>query len=253
MNRERRREGDCFSFPNPPSLLLSLFTLIFSFVACGGSEPPPKEPEVEVAPPPRRAPKLNVSNELGQIDQAKTDAAFQKLQPQLMRCYEDGQKRLEYLGGDVKFFLRVGQDGSVKYAYLVDGTLGDRKTERCMLDLALGAAWPQPEGGEAEVQKSIGFDPPGNVRAPTDWSPDRFAAALGAHQGDVAKCKAGVSGTFRVTAYVQPAGKKGQVASVGIASPSKDGEDKADCLVDLVMKMKVPSPGSYAAKVSFTL
>ena len=45
----------------------------------------------------------------------------------------------------------------------------------------------------------------------------------------------------------------GTIAAVGVAPPSKDGEDKADCLVDVVRKMKMPSPGSYAAKVSFTL
>jgi hypothetical protein len=222
-------------------------------IACGGSEPPPKEPEAPAPPPAHHGPKMNMQSELGSIDPGETEATWKKIQPALMRCYEDGQKRLEYLGGDVKFFLRVGQDGAARYVYLVDGTLGDRKTERCMLDLAQGTSWPKPDGGEAEVQKSMGFDPPGNVRAPSDWSSDRIAVALGAHGADFAKCKAGISGSFRVTAYVQPAGKGGQVAAAGVAPPSKDGEDKADCLVDVVRKMKMPSPGSYAAKVSFTL
>jgi hypothetical protein len=232
-------------------LLILLCSL--SLFGCGGAAPPPKEPEPEPPPPPSRAPKLSMQTELGQIDPAATEATWKKLQPLLMHCYEDGQKRVEYLGGDVKFFLRVGQDGSAKYAYLVEGSLGDRTSERCMLDLVQGSPWPKPDGGEAEVQKSIGFDPPGNVRAPSDWSSDRIAAVLGTHGADVAKCKAGLSGSFHLTAYVVPAGKAGHVAAVGIAPPSKDGEGKSDCLVDLVMKMKMPSPGSYAAKVTFTL
>jgi hypothetical protein len=222
-------------------------------VACGGSEPPPKEPELPPPLPVHHGPKLHMQSELGQIDPQKTEATWAKIQPALMSCYADGRKRLEYLGGDVKFFLRVGQDGSAKYVYLVDGTLGDRQTERCMLDLAQSTPWPQPEGGEAEVQKSMGFDPPGNVRAPSDWSSDRIAAVLGAHDAEVAKCKAGTSGSFHVTAYVQPSGKGGHVAAVGVVPPNKDSEGTVDCLVDVVKKMKMPSPGSYAAKVSFTL
>jgi hypothetical protein len=79
------------------------------------------------------------------------------------------------------------------------------------------------------------------------------SAAIVAHEPEVAKCKAGVAGTFRITAYVVPVGKAGKVTAVGVAPPSKDGEDKVDCLVGVVQKMKMPSPGSYAAKVSFTL
>jgi len=198
-------------------------------------------------------PTMRMQTELGSIDPAQTEAAWTKLQPSLMRCYTDGQKRLEYLGGDVKFFLRVGQDGSARYVYLMDGTLGDRQTERCMLDLALNATWPTPEGGEAEVQKSMGFDPPSNVRAPFDWPPDKVNHALAVHEADLDKCKAGVTGSFRVTAYVVPAGKGGHVLSAGVVPPNRDGDAKADCIVDVVKKMKMPSPGSYAAKVSFTL
>jgi hypothetical protein len=232
------------------SSALTAFLLLVA--GCGGTEPPPKEPEA--APPPvSHGPKMHMQTELGQIDPALTDATFKKLQPAFMRCYEDGQKRIEFLGGDVKFFLRVQQDGHAKYAYVIDATLGDRTTERCMLELAMNAAWPEPEGGEAEVQKSMGFDPPGGVRAPTDWSPDKVSVELGKHSAEVTSCKGGVPGKFRVTLYVAPAGHGGQVTAAGISAPSADGELKSDCLVGVIKKMKLPSPGSYAAKVSFDL
>ena len=233
-----------------PALPISLFIILC--LGCGGSEPPPKEPEAP-PPPTRSGPKLQMQTELGQIDPAKTDATFKKLQPALMRCYEDGQKRIEFLGGDVKFFLRVQQDGHTKYAYISEGTLGDRTTERCMLELAMNAAWPQPEGGEAEVQKSIGFDPPGGVRAPTDWSSDKVRPEVGKHAAELSSCKGGVTGTFHVTAYVAPAGHAGQVTAAGISAPSADGEAKSDCLVGVIKKLKLPSPGSYAAKVTFDI
>jgi hypothetical protein len=234
--------------------LLACTVLPLVNLGCG-SEPPPKAPEPlpDTAIQTPRKPRMKMSSELGQIDPAETDAAFQKLQPSLMGCYQDNQKRVAFLGGDVKFYLRVAQDGTAKWAYLEDATLGDRVTERCMLDLAMGARWPTPEGGEAEVHKSLGFDPPGNVRAAADWSPDRVATAIGMHSADIAKCKAGASGSFHITAYVEPQGKGGKVAAVGVAPPNQDGESKADCIVEVVKKMKMPSPGSYAAKVSFTL
>jgi hypothetical protein len=69
---------------------------------------------------------------------------------------------------------------------------------------------------------------------------------------------------FKVTAYVQPgepgtgkkhkhAGPHGKVVAVGVASPNKEGDSKADCIVDAVKDWKMPSPGAYAAKVTFSL
>jgi hypothetical protein len=224
-------------------------------LACScGSSPPPKAPDPESPPPPvDHGPHLSVQGELGEIDQDATEKTFRGLQPDLMQCYKQGQKRVEYLSGDVKFFLRVGPDGGAKWAFLEQSTLGDRLTERCMVTAIVDARWPQPTGGEAEVHKEIGFDPPSNVRKAVDWSPERVTATLGKHGADASGCKAGASGDFKVTAYIEPHGKGGKVQAVGVAPPAKDNDDKVDCIVDAVKKMKMPSPGSYPAKVSFTL
>jgi hypothetical protein len=225
-------------------------------VGCGGEKMPPREPEPAPEPQmpaPRRRSGMSMQTELGEIDQRATEQTFAKLQPQIVKCHRDGLKRIDYLAGDVAFFMRVGQDGRVRYAYLEQSTLGDRETERCLLDTLTQAQWPEPEGGEAEVRKTMGFDPPGDVRLPADWSADRIAALLGGKEGEtLAQCREGASGVFRVTAYVAPAGKKdGKVLAAGVAPPSKEGAEKADCIVDAVKAMKMPSPGSYAAKVSF--
>jgi hypothetical protein len=236
--------------------ILVVLALLAGGGGCGESKPEPVAPVTtqEAPPPVSHAPRLSVASELGEIDPKAADKTFEKLQPQLMSCYAEGQQRIEFLSGDVKFFLRIAQDGSVHWSYLEESSMGDRDTERCMLD-ALGAVhWPQPQGGEAEVRKSLGFDAPGNVRAPVAWETDRVAATLGKHGDEANKCKQGVRGTFHVTAYVEPHGKgAGKVQAVGVAPPSKDGEDKVDCIVEAVKKLKMPSPGSYAAKVSFIL
>jgi hypothetical protein len=95
---------------------------------------------------------------------------------------------------------------------------------------------------------------------------------------EVQRCKKGVSGDFRITAYVETEegegeahpgkpgkgtpgkhGKKGnkelggRFKAIGVAAPNKEGAEKVDCIVDALRPLELPSPGSYAAKVSFTL
>ena len=236
--------------------MAALAAIALASAACGGAQEPVKGPDTATEEAPQReatGPKLQMTTELGSIDPRATQATFDRLEAKLNACYRAGQGRIEYLEGDAQFFLRVGQDGRTKYAYLEGSTLGDRDTEKCMLDALTSATWPKPEGGEAEVRNSIGFDAPGDVRPPVDWSADRLAEALGKSDGKIRKCKGSVSGNFKGTAYVQPDGKHGRFQSIGMTPPNKDGIDKLDCLVDVVRDMKIPSPGSYAAKVSFIL
>jgi hypothetical protein len=226
--------------------------------ACGGApEPKVPEPEPEAPKVDRPAKTPRVSQELGSIDERATQQTFERLQPQLASCQRDGLKHIDYLAGDVKFFLRVGQDGRVRYAYLEESTIGDRDTEKCMLAVVTTTQWPKPEDGEAEVRKGMGFDASGDARPPADWNSDKIALVLAKQAEDAIKCKESVKGTFHITAYVVPNGhgkkKEGRVEAVGIASPSKDGEAKADCIVAAIKEWKMPSPGSYAAKVSFNL
>jgi hypothetical protein len=261
--------------------LVSFCLASLAAAACGG-EPPPKAPEPAPEPPrverPHKGPSM--SQELGSIDEAATKKTFLQLQSQLGACHTEGLKRIEYLAGDVKFFLRIGQDGRVRYSYLEESTMGDRDTEKCLLDVLGAAQWPQPEEGEAEVRNGMGFDGPGS-RPPADWSSDKIALVLAKQSETAIRCKEGVKGTFHVTAYVVPGalapahakaahgkgggpharsahggnggGAEGHVEAVGVAVPSKDGEAKVDCIVSAVKEWRMPSPGSYAAKVSFNL
>ncbi|MFO0672896.1 MAG: hypothetical protein U0235_25325 [Polyangiaceae bacterium] len=120
----------------------------------------------------------------------------------------------------MKFFLRIGQDGRVKYSYSrrVRSATPTLKIAFCKFS----RKQPKPEGGEAEVRKSFGFDAPGDVRAPTSWPSDKIVTALGKAEDDVKKCRRGVSGSFKVTAYVEPDGKHGKVQAKQASSrPAK--------------------------------
>jgi hypothetical protein len=191
-----------------------------------------------------------MKSELGTVDPAAVKKAFSSLDPAFMDCQKHALDRVEVLSGSVKFFLRVGEDGSARYTYLEDSELGDRDTEKCLLDVVKGASWPKPDGGEAEVRYGMEL-PLQSTRPPNDWDAQKVAATLAKHGDALDKCKAGATGTFHATMYVAPGGK---VLAAGVTATTKDGAEKVDCLAGTLVKMKgLPSPGSWPAKVSFGL
>ncbi len=220
--------------------------------ACGGSNQEAKEPEPVVATTrePER-PKLAVAQELGSIDPDQVQKIWNRLRPDFDNCRKSGLERVEYLHGDAKVFLRVGPDGAAKWTFLEESNLGDRDTEKCLLGVITATSWPKPEGGDAEVRNSIGFDPEG--RPPASWSTDKIAAILGKNDKDLHRCKGSLKATFHVTLYVAPHHKDGKVQAVGVSVPSKDGAEKIDCIVGEVKSWKMPSPGSWGAKVEFRI
>lgn len=233
-------------------------TLLFSsflLVACGGGEEPKTENDVKPVPTARpTAPHLSMQSEFGVIDENAANKVLAALAPAMQRCHTSNLGRIEYLAGDVKFTVRIGEDGRAKWTYLEQSDVGDRETERCIVGLLSGASWPRPEGGpQAELRSSFGFDAPGDVRAPDEWSADKIAAALGQHLSELEKCTEGTNARFKITAYVEPDGKGGRVQAAGVATSSEKGAERVDCVADVVKKMKLPSPGGYAAKVRFEL
>jgi hypothetical protein len=265
-----------------PNAFGSAVVLALTVAACGGA-PPPKvdEPVSEGGARPQRRPNLQMSQELGSIDQKAVEQTFAKLQTgQLETCHTQGRDRIEFLTGDVKVFLRIDANGKVKYGYFEDSTLGDHETERCIMGVFAATSWPKPEGGEAEVRSGFGWGP-GGEREPSTWPSDKVTAALveAKHvRKEVDACKKGISGDYRVTAYVEAeeegehAEKHGKAAAkpragshakhkepggrfkaIGLAAPNKEGAEKIECLVDALKSLELPSPGSYAAKVTFSL
>ena len=215
--------------------------------ACGGSPPPkaeeaPKEETHEVKP------QLKMKAELGTVDADAVTRTFHRLDDAFSSCQQQGLSRVEVLSGNLKFFLRIGEDGSAKWTYFEESDLGDRDTEKCLLDAVMGARWPKPDGGDAEARYTLELQAPG--RPATDWSSDKVAAALGKAGVALDQCTAGSTG-IKGTLYVGPGGK---VLAAGVAVPSKDAADKADCVAKVLGKLKgLPSPGSWPAKVTFGL
>jgi hypothetical protein len=66
----------------------------------------------------------------------------------------------------------------------------------------------------------------------------------------IAQCKHRAHGDFTATVYVD---QDGSAVTAGIAASDESGEDAADCLAAALKGAKYPSPGSWPAKVTFSL
>jgi hypothetical protein len=236
--------------PSRFSQLCLAFSLA-SLLACGEGAPPPKTaddtPEVGEE---RRGSRPSVSSEIGGLDETKVNAIFESSLSGLERCLHQGSSRVEFIGGSVSFFVKIDLAGKVEATYLEKSTLGDRDTEKCMLDALRAKSWPKPvDGDHGLARKSFDFDPPNDVRPPSDYDQEHLSKALEKISSKLASCKNG-GGSYEATIYVAT---DGSVLAAGVTPPDETGEDSVDCLVSTLKGASFPSPGSWPAKVTFTL
>lgn len=223
--------------------------VLASALGCGSS-PPPRAGVVAAAP--LEVEKIDsgptyMESEIGGLNEDAMEEAFASLQRPVLRCLEGGLSRVEGLGGHFKLSLRVDKSGSTRWVYLSESTLGDRDTEKCVLDLARTKTWPRPLGGEGLAEKSFDIDAP---TEPVSWEARRGLRALNHVYGEVARCRKGIPGSFVATVYVSP---DGRVVTAGVATPNERGEEAADCVTEALRRMRFGSHGDKAAKVSFAL
>jgi hypothetical protein len=220
--------------------------------ACGGSAPPPSAPKAQAtakAAPAKPKQQFSMGGQLGSLDEGKVNETFATLVPRFGECLSQGSSRVEFLGGHVKFAIRIALDGNAKWAYFAESTLGDRDTERCMLSAAKSARWPLPQEGEGQAQRSFDFDPSPDVREAVPWGTDRISKALGSARGKLGQCANRAPGKYHATVYVHT---NGTAMAAGVAPPDERGETgPVDCMVDVIKAMRFPSPGSWPAKVMF--
>jgi hypothetical protein len=230
----------------------ALLAAMVSALSCGGSAPPPAAPKLQSAAqagPAKPKQQMAMGGQLGSLDEGKVNETFATLTPRFGECLSQGASRVEFLGGHVKFALRISLEGNVKWAYLAESTLGDRDTERCMLNVAKSARWPLPQEGEGQAQRAFDFDPSPDVRDAVPWGADRISKALAGSRAKLSQCTKGAPGKYHATVYVQT---NGSPLAAGVAPPDERGESAAvDCMVDVIKGMKFPSPGSWPAKVMF--
>jgi hypothetical protein len=203
-------------------------------------EAPPPEPEREDPGP------TTVSSEVGGLDEYAMGKAFDSLEPRIEGCVgESKTAEHEVFGGHFTLSLRIALDGSTRWAYLSESTLGDRETEKCILALAEAQSWPPPLGGEGLAQRSFDILPP---RAPMELESKRLKKAILQVTRETARCRHGHGGAFVATAYLHPTGK---VMAAGVAPPDENAEQAADCVVEAIERLRFGAIGRRPAKVSF--
>jgi hypothetical protein len=201
----------------------------------------------EAAPVPERVGRgvTSMESEIGGLNEEAMDRAFASLEVQ--RCLTEGSSRLSAIGGAFTLRLRIDREGGARWAYLSESTLGDRATEKCVIDLARGRSWPRPLGGEGLAEKAFAIDAP---TAPVMLEEKRVVADVARARAAASTCRHGVSGSFFATVHVRP---DGRVSAAGVAPPSERGEDVADCVVDAIRKLRFRPSAQRAAKVSFEI
>ena len=140
--------------------------------------------------------------------------------PRFGDCLSQASSRVEFIGGHVKFFVRIALDGTAKWAYLSESTIGDRDAERCMLNVAKGTRWPMPAEGEGQAQKAFDFDPSPDVRDAVPWGRShREDARDGAPEAR--SLHAAAPGRYKATVYVHTNGTRSPPASPRPTSAAK--------------------------------
>lgn len=219
-------------------------------VACAAEPPPPPKTAAPVetsAEAPR--PTAQAQSEIGGLNEEAVERSFGKMQDSIQSCFTLGAAKVSALGGHFKMKLRIDPRGAVKWVYLGETTLGDRDTEKCLLDAARAKSWPLPVGGDGLAEKSFDLDP---SQAPKDLEPAKHKMAIALAAKETTKCrKRGTWGVvFGVTTYLRVDGRP---IAVGIAPPNEKGEEVVDCMVKIIQKIKFSGTGRKIGKLVFEL
>ncbi len=229
--------------------------LFIGLSACGGGQEVTHTPDNSGSgsddQPKRKS--MGIAAEIGALDEGEVKRAFEQASKRLVACYGKGTERLSYLSGEIRFKIRVRNDGTVRWVYVKDSNLGDRATENCMLDVLKSQTWPKPiDGEEGLAENSFVFEPGGDERMPIEWRPDQIGDAYQKEgKSKLSQCRSDAgTGPMKATVYVNTEGK---AQSVGVSAADEKGEAAVACVVDTLNGLKYASPGSFDAKVVLTI
>jgi len=218
--------------------------------ACGGKAPESEVPEESAASGSEEAPSsadsLSVTGLRGTLSQQEIQNALEPRMMKFSRCVQKRSGDVEWVSGAMAFEFKIALSGAVASVYPKQSSMGDRETERCMLEVAQGTRFPAPHGGEAEFSWSLEVPLDSDIRAPVPWTAAQ-AGAVVSERGPELSARCG-AGPYDLTAYVDVEGK---VVAVGGAVQSEASAQQLDCVTQAVQGWVFPSPGSYAAKLNF--
>lgn len=227
----------------------------------------------------RASPGIEVEGEVGGLDPEAVDKAVRAAERDIDRCWEQGVARNELVAGNIQLVLGIGRDGRPVHGFVEQSTLGEGQMERCMLEALSARSFPKPVGGKVGVVRTrFSFDLAKDARAPVSWPSAQAASALSGAADEIAACKKGLSASFTATVYVKqvelppPPAADGDAGSdagedaadagptwvgaalgVGVAAPDEAAWAAVGCLERALSRAVYPAPGSWPAKVTFSL
>lgn len=231
--------------------MLSVTTCAALLSACGAK--PVEAPRSEESSGHEREPEtgqdsLNVQGLRGTLSQDEVQDVLEPRMPKFGRCVQKRSDAVEWLSGHVSLEFHVKTDGSVASVYPRESSMGDRATERCIEEVARGTRFPPPHGGEADFAWSLDVPLDDSIREPVALGAADVGEVLMASLPLVeSTCGAG---NYTVTAYLDTEGK---VVAAGASAGDEASAAKLDCVSETVQSFVFASPGSYAAKITFSI
>jgi hypothetical protein len=215
---------------------------------------PSPAPEIRaVAPPPPRCggtQGMSIEGQMGALDPNRVRRVMSHGEASMTACYTRRLDALPCLAGHIGLRIRVGEDGAVRWAIPTASTLGDRATERCIVEAASALRFEPPCGGEAEVTYALDLDGGADRRPATDVPAQRIETALRTRRTALATCRHGDRTPLRVTLYVAP---DGTIAAAGAPLATHESAALTDCVLREVQALRVPTPGSWYARTTVTI
>lgn len=191
---------------------------------------------------------LSVVGLRGTLSQSEIQGALEPRMLKFAGCVQRRSEALDVISGGMALEFHVALDGKVGSVYPRESSLGDREAERCVLELAQATRFPAPHGGEADFSWSFEVPLDDGVREPVALGPEHVAEVIAQNRSLIdATCG---TGSYVLTAYIDPTGK---VAAVGAAAGDAPNALNLDCVTEAVEGFVFASPGSYMAKVTFPL
>lgn len=198
----------------------------------------------------QRDDQIVIEGTLGSLPTGVVRTTLQARHADMTACFTSRYTVMPMLGGRIAYVLRVATDGSVRAVRLVESSVGDRETERCLARIGRGLRFPRPTGGEAEVRETFELPSRPGMRPPTDWPESRVRSAVGRNiEGLRRRCNLGQA-QVALTVIIGPGGR---AATAGVASPGELGDAALDCVAQAAMGFGYPNPGSYYAKTTLAL
>jgi hypothetical protein len=196
--------------------------------------------------------KVAVQGIVGTLSNFDVRVTLEKRNKEFAKCHEARARSVPALAGSIEFKVHVLRDGNVSNVHVRDSDLGDRVLERCLSEVIGATHFPEPNGGEADVQWNMMLEPAGRAREPEKWEQERIERVVRKHRGALLEtCDARGAGLFTVTAYVS---RSGRVLAAGVAAKDASSAEQFDCIADELQRTwHMPKPRKGIAKVSFPI